>query len=271
MFFRIYQPTQALSDYVKCYWILEYDSIAGQVENIVPDGSPELIFHFGSRYRSNINGKESLQPLNLVVGQLTSSIKLQTTGATGIFAVRFHPWGLYPFAKTSMLAFTNNYACVDDVLSTVKNGNISERIMNASHADKVSIVDEYLIGILGKQLPKIQRQLDCIVPIWQYMYKQGTSMEVHDMARHSNMGVRQYNRLCNEVIGLSPKQLSRILRFNGFMEAYKAANDQSLTQVLYNSGYYDQSHFIRDFKDITGETPSVFFKRPNELAELLLF
>lgn len=271
MFFRIYKPAPALASYVKCYWILEYDSVAGSTESILPDGSPELIFHFGNNYRSNINGNESLQPPHLVVGQLTRSIKLQPTGTTGIFAVRFYPWGLYPFVQSPVSVFTDTYVRIEDVISTAKYGNISEQLLNVAHDDKVRVVDAWLLNMLAQQPPKMQRHLARIAPVLQYMYSHNTSIQVNDMAGHANISIRQFNRLANDVTGLPPKQLSRILRFNGFMEEYQACDGRNLTQLLYQSGYYDQSHFIRDFKEITGETPLSFFNKPNELGELMLF
>jgi AraC-like DNA-binding protein len=257
-----------LAPYVKCYWILEQQEQAVAIEEqVVPDGSPELIFHFGDRYYATIDGTRSLQPQNIIVGQITRSIQLQATGNSGILAVRFHPWGLFPFIQMPVSQFTDSFVGFEDIFQKAKYGNISDAITNVRHDDKIKLVENFLSGLLKLQRPKIQRQFERVAPVLQGLR---TGKTVDDMAYSANLCNRQFNRLTNHIAGVSPKLLVRIIRFNRFMELYQAEKDQPVTNLLYTCGYYDQSHFIREFKEITGETPARFFSKANEFSDLIL-
>ena len=84
------------------------------------------------------------------------------------------------------------------------------------------------------------------------------SVNISAMAREHALSTRQFERKFKEVAGLSPKLYSRIIRFQAATK-HKLNGRCDLTEVAYACGYYDQSHFINDFREFSGYTPKEFF------------
>jgi AraC-like DNA-binding protein len=267
--FHQYQPCSALAAYVKCYWTLEHNYVPDIPECIMPDGCIEMIFHYGDKYRSIINGYETDQPDNIVVGQITQAIHLQPTGKTGIFAIRFYPWGLYAFTSIPTHELTDRFEEAETILGK-KLRYVNQQLKECSSAERLIIVEKFLLSLLSKQKRSVKEQADRIAVSLNRLKQTGGNTPVAEMAYFANLSLRQFNRTVNKVAGISPKQLSRITRLQNFLQKYQPSTGQTLTQVLYDCGYYDQAHFIREFKDISGKNPSQFFAQNNEMSDLML-
>lgn len=267
--FQQYKPCAALARYVKSYWILEHSYLPDVPERIIPDGCIELIIHYGDKYISTINGQQDTQPQSIVVGQLTQAIYLQPTGKTGILAIRFYPWGLYSFVGKPVHEFTDRFVSAEDVLGK-RFSDVTDKLLNAEAGERIKLVEDYLLSVLARQKAGVLYQADKVAPLLTLMNNNVGNTSVAGMAYSANLSVRQLNRIINQVAGLSPKQLSRIVRLQGFFARYRMAGTATLTSLLYECGYYDQAHFIRDFKSISGISPSEFFEGKNEMAELML-
>ena len=90
-----------------------------------------------------------------------------------------------------------------------------------------------------------------------------------DMGAVSGIGERQLERLFKKYIGLTPKYYARIIRFNYIFQLIKS-KENSWAEIVYQSGYYDQSHFIHNFKAFTGEDPSSYFFEQKNMANFFL-
>lgn len=85
-----------------------------------------------------------------------------------------------------------------------------------------------------------------------------------------NLSERSLERLFQKYIGVSPKLYSRICRFQAALEILRKADFISLTEIAHLKSYFDQSHFIRDFKYFAGTTPNNFMLNANERVPNLL-
>lgn len=269
VWFHQYKPCDELAPYIKCYWTLEHNYVPDAPERIIPDGCIEMIFHYGDRYISTINGQQLIQPECIIVGQITQAIYLQPTGRTGLLAIRFYPWGLYPFTGMPVDELTDRFCTAEDVLGKYFSA-IADKLLHALPGERIALVENYLLGVLGRQKASVLYQAHQVAPLLRLMNKSGGNISVEDMACSANLSLRQFNRIVNKVAGLSPKQLARITRLQNFFNKYRVAGDTTLTTLLYECGYYDQAHFIRDFRSISGLSPTDFFRGNNEMAELML-
>jgi methylphosphotriester-DNA--protein-cysteine methyltransferase len=82
------------------------------------------------------------------------------------------------------------------------------------------------------------------------------SLRVSEILRGQSLGLRQLERRFNEVVGLPPKRLARIVRFQSALESIHANPRRELTGVAYEHGYSDQAHFIHECKALSGKAPS---------------
>jgi len=88
---------------------------------------------------------------------------------------------------------------------------------------------------------------------------------VADLAEKLCYSVRQLNRKSHEFFGLSTEALIHYKRYLSSLRLLHHQN-RSLTDIAYQSGFYDQSHFIHDFRDFTGITPSEYRKQKSDMS-----
>jgi AraC-like DNA-binding protein len=266
MLFRQYQPSEALSAYIKCYWILESEYSPGPPERILPDGCTELIFHYGDSYSRVAEGGMKEQAKTLLVGQIKRAIQLQANGKTGMLGVRFYPWGLHAFMGIPVSELTEQH--VDAKLIFRQLAELEDQIASAKHEEMIQKTESFLLEVFRKQKQKYFYQADRFAGILRQM-AYSDEHAVSAMAIAANMSVRQFNRKFNEVTGLSPKHYMRIGRVQQFIGKYRA-DTTSLSSLIYECGYYDPAHFSHDFKDIAGVNPSEYFEGLQDLGSAML-
>jgi transcriptional regulator GlxA family with amidase domain len=89
---------------------------------------------------------------------------------------------------------------------------------------------------------------------------------VTELAGRMNITRRNMERKFISLIGMSPKQLSRVTRLQATIKMLQENRFTSLTSLAYENGYYDQAHFIKDFKDFTGISPKAFYAGNLQMA-----
>ncbi|WP_300690719.1 helix-turn-helix domain-containing protein [Chryseobacterium sp.] len=255
MDYQTFQPQPDLASIIKCYWTLDSPREAvPQVQTIVPDGCMEMIIHYGDLYHQYIDGKPVLQPRSCVFGQLTEPLKIEPTGITGIFSVRFHHDGFIPFA-TIPIKEMDDQAIPLEKLFGIQGAELEENVLKASTVkEKINIVETFLLKRLNTET--IDRIVQSTV---DFLLNVDGRISVNELSRQTNINRRQLERKFSSAIGLSPKQLSKTIRLQTTIKHLLKKEYASLTALAYESEYYDQAHFIKDFKEFTGFTPKEFY------------
>ncbi|KAA2223359.1 helix-turn-helix domain-containing protein [Chryseobacterium sediminis] len=255
MDYQTFQPQPDLASIIKCYWTLDNPMEAiPQVQTIIPDGCMEMIFHYGDLYKQYINGKAVLQPRSCVFGQLTEPLKIEPTGITGIFSVRFHHDGFIPFAAIPIKEM-DNQAIPLEKLFGIHGTELEKNVLQApTTEEKIHIVETFLLKRLNRETIDriVQSTIDLLLNV-------DGKISVNELSRQTNINRRQLERKFSSVIGLSPKQLSKTIRLQTTLKHLLNKEYTSLTALAHESEYYDQAHFIKDFKEFTGFTPKEFY------------
>ena len=141
-----------------------------------------------------------------------------------------------------------------DTLSTLPPATSVEIAEAAGHSERLKI----LIAYLEKRAKGLQNNLSPVQQfIKQLIHRQG-SPDIHEMAKKSFLSIRQFQRKFKANAGFSCKTFNRLLRYSTTLGFYKDP-DKSLSEIAHLSGYFDQAHFIKDFKDFTGYKPKTYF------------
>jgi len=268
MNYNTYTPSGELSAFVKCYWTLEAPTESKpQKQRIVPDGCMEMIFHFGDLYRQYITDEEFIiQPRCFVFGQITYPLNIEPTGETGIFAVRFHPEGFTPFATLPINEMENRAVSLEELYGS--DGVMLEKeILNANSIEsRIEIIESFLMNKLTSP-EYIDRVAKSSVELIMRLNGQ---LSVDELADDLQINRRSLERKFSNVIGLSPKQLSKIIRLQSTLKMLANKQYSSLTEISYEGSYYDQAHFIKDFKEFTGLSPKKFYASNLQLSVIFL-
>lgn len=266
MNYQTYEPNNDLTALIKCYWTLESQKEeTPERQTIVPDGCMEMIFHYGDLYKQYLeNGKSIIQPKCFVIGQLTRPLEIEPTGETGIFSVRFHPNGFLPFANIPIKEMENTAVSLEKLFG--KDGQeIEKKILKAnSTPDRIKLIETFLLNRLT-DIETVDRIVKSTV---ETILTANGQLSVDELSKLTNVNRRQLVRKFSSTIGLSPKQLSKTIRLQATLRILLNSQFTSLTALAYENEYYDQAHFIKDFKELTGFTPKEFYGTKLKMSSL---
>lgn len=266
MNYQTFEPDQDLTAFIKCYWTLESPKEkTAEKQTIVPDGSMEMIFHYGDLYKQYLdNGNSIIQPRCFVIGQLTRPLEIEPTGETRIFSVRFHPEGFLPFTTVPIKEMENTAVLLEKLLGKAGQ-EIGQQILNAnSTSDKIKLIEKFLLDRLTN-IETIDRVVRSTV---ETIITANGKLPVDELSRLTKVNRRQLLRKFSSAIGLSPKQLSRTIRLQAALKMLLIDQFSNLSELAYENEYYDQAHFIKEFKEFTGSTPKEFYGTHLKMSSL---
>lgn len=224
---------------------------------LIPDGFIEIWFQFGALIQISINGKLYKVPRSFTWGQTEKYSILTTNGINRIFAIRLYPWVARLIFNLPSVELSNHFINLED-LNIPSFNYLQDKLIEAgSFEQRRIIVEEYLIHRIktGYQFN------DIVIYAFNKIYEYKGSVQINQLAKNLGYSRQYINRIFKEEIGLSPKKLATIIKIRACIDQECVQPSKSLTQLGYQFDFFDQSHFIRDFKAITGEVPKTFFKQ----------
>jgi AraC-like DNA-binding protein len=256
-------PRPPLNEFVECFWTLESDgpSPGGAPERILPDGCVELILNFGDRFSQHQNNRGKLQPRHFLVGQMSGPILISPNGAVQLLGIRFHPGGTSPFLRVPMNELTDQIAELGSLSSELERELLLVSEDLSSLSEKRSAVESVLMDrwLRGSYESSAIRLAARIV-------ETAGRVSVDQLAWVAGISSRQLERRFLRDIGIGPKLLGRILRFQQVFRAVERV-DSAWASIAVECGYYDQAHLIRDFSQFAGQTPAVLLAERSALTE----
>ena len=226
------------------------------------DVCAEMVFHYQGRFDELTNGKSENSSLTAVQGPSLQIRRFKTDHPFGIFGVYLYP---YSIPLLFDMPSTELYNQMPDLVSLMgaKGKILEEKIMLASDNNaRVKI----MTGFLEERLQKRQQNQHPVFSAIQYVIQSQGQIRIEALASQHFISHRQFERKFKEYSGLSPKLFSRIVRFHNACQHF-GQSTRSLTELAYECGYYDQSHFIHDFKEFSGFHPKQYFSGITEGTE----
>ena len=262
MRYREFRPQPRLSRFIECFWTLQADtSPLPQTERILPDGCVELIVNFGESFLQHEADRESIQPQNFLVGQMTGPILISPTGVVDLIGIRFHPGGTVPFLQIPLHEITDQVVELSGLCPRLERKLWGASINLTTLEERVAAIEGVLISDVMKSkyeswaLSLAAKQIECRGLI-----------SVDKLAQDAGVSARQLERRFLNEVGLGPKLLSRILRFQQVFRAVENC-EVAWAPVAVECGYYDQAHLIRDFNQFAHQTPAVLFSQQSSLTK----
>ncbi len=268
-----YPPDPRLAAFVRCFWVFEHAFAPHETrdERIVPDGSPELIFHFGDPYTEireiDADQVAARQPKSLFAGQITKPLLLRAAGHAGVVGVRFTPWGARRFIDRPMRETVDRRIDLRDLW--VSSLDELEQRLHGADSDSARIVAIEPV-LLDKAARSSRTDDDAVAACVAEMQRTQEAIPPNRMRRISGLGERQLERRFLDIVGLSPKLLASILRFRSLFDAFQSSGDAPWLRAAIDSGYFDQAHMIRDFKRFAGRPPQAFYQSLSGLSAAMV-
>jgi AraC-like DNA-binding protein len=259
MKYQTFPPHSDLASLVKCYWILEVPAEKDtQRQRIIPDGCIEMFFILGDDIKRYTSESEFIiQPREMVLGQITEPFFIEPTGYVNSFAVRFYPYGFANFVSTPIKQLANTETPIELLFEEKSSKELGQKIVRAVDTEKrIEIIEAFLLNKLNDSATIdniVKTTIDTIL-----LTKGSTS--INTILKDDLSKRRQLERKFIKQIGISPKQLGKVIRLQTALKMLLNRQAENLTKIAYESEYYDQAHFIRDFKEFTGTTPKDFLE-----------
>jgi AraC-like DNA-binding protein len=260
---QLFKPHPALQDFVR--YILVIDAL-------VDPGSENLICHYpptphqcivlylsGPLKAKKIDDDEFTEkPTCVVVGPQVTRVNLMINKHHKAVNIGFQPGGLHrllgmPLHELYDDGFDGHYLLGPEVERLIESCSLLSDLFAIKNE-----VDEFLLNKL--------RNLKDVVPFDLAMHqliRQNGNVVISDVASLACLSLRQFERKCYERLGMSPKIYARIARFSHAYNIFERSHTIDWASIAYQSGYFDQMHFIRDFKQFAGVTPTLM---ENEIA-----
>lgn len=254
-----------LSTTIECYWLLEGQSTppSGQPERILPDGCIELIVNLSDRFLEHRDDDGvAVQPSRFVAGQMTRPVLVVPTGRIRVFGIRFVPGGTIPYFDGPASELTNLIVALDDAASDLSRAFASRLDPVGLPAELVAQTEAILLEA-GRQRDHRGNSVEAAIA---RVLDSGGRTSVDRIASDLGISGRQLERRFVNEVGLGPKLLCRILRFQ---QVFRAVESDAIhwASLAAECGYFDQSHLIRDFRQFAGQTPAVLFEAFSPFGE----
>jgi AraC-like DNA-binding protein len=266
---RFVQPHPRLKGLINKMWVFESDGRAPveDMKLIVPNGMVKLTIP----YRNGVSGRNKdgyrlvKESSIIIIGicDTPAIVDLEHDAPHGNIGIEFSPTGAYRLFRVRQAELKNRIFLIEEILGKSAK-EMQEAIANTGEVDgKIRMIQQYLIKLMSGSeadplLDYCVREIECSKGL----------MTVGELERRTGYSSRWLYDKFVEKVGLSPKNLSSVVRFMQFYKQW--AKDPGLgfyKDDIYDF-FYDQAHFIKDFKRFTGLSPLKFVRSDNEFGRI---
>jgi AraC-like DNA-binding protein len=255
MFYKEIDPGPDLGKLIKCIWALEHD-YGGPFHNhehLWADANGELIFTYGNSYYLETEAGKRILPDRFVIGPFRKGFDLYSQGLTKLVGVRFWPWGMYEFSRRPMADLIDQILPAEEVFG-LQIDSLAADLVDKSSEERLALVQAFFRA----EVRKGTRRKNTVQAIGSRIISRKGRMTIRELSREFDLSPRRLERTFRSETGLSPKMLSRVVRFNHAKQSIEKDPHISLADLTCEAGFCDQSHFSKTFKEMFGITPGTF-------------
>ncbi|CAM1366839.1 helix-turn-helix domain-containing protein [Tenacibaculum xiamenense] len=247
-----YKPSKYLSAYVDRYFVCKQNI---DLPLVLPGTGLELLFHL----KKTLSIHQQSLPKGHIICPRTA-LKFDDNKKIEYLAVRFKSGAFRHFTSIPYSYIINEYLSVEDIWASEGKLLLQKLHDSALIEEKISCIETFLLKKLLKH--HLNESINWNANL-QLLYKQFNSINFHELAFKCNVSYRQYERNFKEKFGITPKKFQRITRLQKTAKEVLLSKTDSYLPIALDNGYYDQSHFIKEFKQLSGITPSKYFVKEN--------
>lgn len=259
MQFQVVRPSGFLACFVKDYCFIEAGREEVAVtERVIPTEHVQLMFHYKDPFVNVLPDALVSQPRCVLSGLTDTYIDVSTHGETGVVFVRFYPEGASSFFGFSLSEVANQSIDLKAIFNTECRELEEQLYETTTLKERITLIEGFLLGHYTP-LPAYDRQL--MAKTVQVIKQAAGQTSAVSLSSQLAVTPKSLERKCARYLGKSTKQVIQLFRFQAILQDFSQVRVSTATERALRCGYFDQSHFIRDFKRYTGLTPGEFADR----------
>lgn len=260
---------EGLEKFVKYAWVMKSSAAKSQSDLLIADGYPELIFVIKGAYHKEIlHAEKSATTISnsCVIGIQVNSVIAHRLDNCYLVGVKLHPWGAFQLLAEQLKKIGASNVSLD-TLGVSWLSELDQKITAGIERSEMFKLLETTLHVQVNAL-KFTNQSELSYSYLATILGAKGKISVQELAEQHALSIRHFQRKFKDYYGLSPKKFINLIRFKALYKACVLQANKSLSFLDF--GYYDQMHFIKDFRKQLGTTPSksteAAFLRLNEMA-----
>lgn len=250
MKFDKHYPTEKLKPYIK-YFVVSENGLESQYK-VFPSSGLVIGFQYKGQLATIKNNTENKLKSAGITGISDGYKVFKNSPETGTILVYFTEIGFTHFASHPANELFNLSLSLDDIFDKTEISEVEEKLIIATtDKQRIKIVEQFLVS----QLKDIQAD-KLIVEAVKLIYQSHGTIRIKELNEKLFISQSPFEKRFRKVVGTTPKKFASIIRFNSVLDNLSIA--KSLTEISYENNFFDQAHFIKDFKQFTGDTPENF-------------
>lgn len=255
-----------LRKYIKFFWEINTDYMQLN-HKLIPTRNINLRFNISETpHYVVIDEEERLLEDVFFLGlhEQFKNIFMKLNGKVHIMGVCFQAEGFFPFTKVPISEFKNNLLGAEEIGLNYASV-ISEKLKTAGDINlRLKILEDELLSMLDNDITSHEN----FIKLVHALKKNSNSIQLADFCDENNISIRNLERMFNKYVGVSAKTYLSINRFQNGINQLLCNDFNRLLDIAYSNGYFDQMHFIKEFKRFTGDTPKKFVTKNNSLLQI---
>ncbi|GBF37586.1 helix-turn-helix domain-containing protein [Leptospira johnsonii] len=248
-------PSKNLQPYIRQFLIIE--SEGGMQNKILPGSSLVISFRIAGKISHKEENQEKILPNSGITGLRRIPRLIEYSAKTSTLLVIFKEGGAASFIKEPLHNLFELNLPLDHLFSPNKVSETEEKLFQTkTNLEKICVVENFLVSEWVES-----KEDNLILDSIRKIRNSKGNLKIADLLKGMPISRDSFEKRFREMIGTSPKQFSVLVRMRNFIDSY--SSETTLTEAAQEAGYFDQAHFIKDFKTFTNETPKQFFKLSN--------
>lgn len=244
-------PCEILRPFIKSYVITEVDTEGNY--KVLPDTGLVIGFQYKGRLRKIVNEKPESLSTSGISGLTDRSSTFRNSADIGTVLVFFKEGGASPFFRQPMHELFRESVSLDNFMLRSELLLLEEELAESKTDNKrISVVERFLITRMKNSEPD-----NLVLAALALIHNSKGTIKISELADQLHISQSPLEKRFRQVVGTSPKKFASIVRLKYTIQTYSSS--VSLTELGHEAGFYDQVHFIKEFKTFTGETPENFF------------
>lgn len=256
------KPHPRLRNYIRSYWLMEGDGSEEHLDLLVPDGYPELFFILNESLKmERFSGDRqwAQHAEGGLIGQATTQFTFKPTPFSKMLFVKLYPWT--PYQLFGIPGWQLNDLAIDLGAATRDTGfrRLNERVGSSANLSEIAaMLDAFFL----KKLSDATLSNSFLTFAVRQIYSSDGTISIDGLTKHVHATRRYVEKVFKDKIGMTPKQYAQIIRVKkASMYLLDPRFQYNIREIAQRLEYYDQSHFLKDFKAVMGQSPSVYLQR----------